>query len=166
MLRLIGSAMIGIVCAAYGFGRAATLRRRCDFMREFLNSLAVLEAEISFGRAPLGEIFKKLDAPELFGLYSDCAKNLPEHGIKKAWQCSAEHAADAASLYKAERDAVCSFGTDLGKSDVEGHKKATERITRLISGYAAAAEDEYSRMGRVWRSMGLLAGAMCILVFM
>ena len=164
MIRLIGSVMIGVVCAAYGFDRAAALKRRRDFLREFLNSLAVIEAEISFGRATLGEIFKKTDAPELFGLYSDCAKNLSELGIKKAWQLSAEHTADAASLYKAERDAIYSFGAELGKSDVEGHKKSTERITRLASAYAEAAEDEYRRMGRVWRSMGVLAGTLFVLI--
>ena len=157
--------MIGIVCAAYGFGRAAALKRRCDFLREFMNSLSVMETEISFGRATLGEIFIKIDAPELLGLYTDCAQNISGHGIRRAWQFAAEHAADAASLDKAEREAIYSFGSELGKSDIEGHKKAIARVAGLISGYAAAAEDEYRRMGRVWRSSGILAGALCMLIF-
>lgn len=165
MLRLIGSMALGTVCAMYGFGRAAALMRRRDFLRSFLSALSVIETEICFGRRTLGEIFSGLDSPELCGLFTDCTAGLEASGIKYAWQSAAASAAAVVGLNADEKSIITSLGAELGRTAAEGQKKVLGRAAAYISSQLEMAEDEYRRMGRVYRSCGVLAGAMCVLIF-
>lgn len=166
MLRFLGSAALGAVCVMYGFGRAAQLLRRRDFLRGFCGALSVIETEISFGRRTLSEIFPGLDSTELCGLFTGCASELDALGIRRAWQIAAEAAAQTAGLTADERDVIFSLGSELGRSDVEGQKNILKRTEAFVSAQLDKAEDEYKRMGRVYRSCGLLAGALILLIFL
>ncbi len=165
MLRTVGSFLIATVCAYYGFASAERLKRRCEFLTAFITSLSVLETEICFGRYSLESVFKRLDDKRLFGLYTSCCENILQSGIRKSWNDSTEQAAEQASLKASDRDAVLSLGNELGMSDVEGQKKAIARAAGLATLCEESARDEYSRLGRVYRSCGLLLGAFVLLMF-
>lgn len=165
MLRQTGSLMLAAACAMYGAELAAALRRRRDFMREFVTSLSVIETEIIFCARPLGEIFKKLDNKKLYGLFTECAAEIDKCGIKAAWEAAARQAAQCADLPKSCVDTLMQIGSELGRSDKEGQKKAIKRTAALADAAAAEADEEYKRMGRVYRGCGLLAGALCIIAF-
>ena len=164
MLRFIGSLALGAVCVMYGSERAAQLMRHRDFLRRFCGALSVIETEISFGRRALGDIFSELDSPELYGLFTDCADALEKSGIRNAWHSAASSAAKMAGLAADEQAELISLGTELGRSDVEGQKNILRRAAAYASARLEAAEDEYRRMGRVYRSCGLLVGALLILI--
>ena len=165
MLRLAGAVLIGVVCAMYGFFSADKLKKRYSFFREFITSLSVLETEITFGKYELRRIFKRMeDRPELCGLYSICAENIRESGIKRAWENAAETAAEKAGLRTEDISAVQSLGAELGMSDIEGQKNAIARTMELAKKCEMRAADEYDRLGRAYRVCGALAGVFCVLM--
>lgn len=164
MLKLVGSALIGSVCAYYGFISADRLRKRRDFLNEFKASLSVIETEITLGRYELGEIFRRIDHNQrLYGLYGLCASLMAEKGIKSAWGIAAERVSGQGCLKKEDISVISSLGSELGMSDINGQKKALRRVSELIRPLADNAGDEYTRLARVYRSCGVLAGIFIIL---
>lgn len=165
MFRLTGALMIAGVCAVYGFSAADRLKRRYLFLREFITSLSVIETEIVFGKYELERIFRGMeDKNALCGIYRVCADRIRGRGIKAAWDEAADKAADKAALRPEDINAVKTLGAELGMSDIGGQKNAIGRTRELSAGCAAAAEDEYRRMGRAYRICGALAGVFCILM--
>lgn len=164
MLKLIGASLLGFVCAYYGFISADRLKKRRDFLNEFKSSLSVIETEIVLGRYELGEIFRGIDkSQKLYGLYGICASLIEENGIRNAWKLASEKAGEQGCLKKEDISAVSSLGNELGMSDTDGQKKALKRAAELIKPLADNAGEEYTRLARVYRSCGVLAGIFIIL---
>ncbi len=167
MVRLMGALMVCAVCIWAGFSAADRLRRRRDFLRDFVTSLSVLETEIAFGKYDLEEIFGRMNADEhLYGMYKTCSEQLGEYGIKRAWNNAVSAVADAASLTDSDIDAVCALGAELGMSDINGQIRAIERTAELSSGNAGEAEERCTRLTRVYRGCGMLSGAFAVLMLM
>lgn len=163
MNKFIGAFMVAIVCTYFGFSQSDRLKKRKDFLAAFLNALSFLETEICFGRYDLKSIFKRIDDKKLFGLYTDCAEYISKLGIKKAWKNSVNSV--SGYLKPSDADAVLSLAAELGMSDVEGQKNAIKRTSQLITQCADNAEEEYARLGRVYRSCGVLAGIFVMIIF-
>ena len=167
MLRFAGALLIGAVCTMYGFLSSDQLKKRYVFFREFITSLSVIETEITFGKYELRKIFRRMeDKPELCGLYSICAENIKEIGIKRAWEQAAEAAAEKACIRSEDISMVQSLGAELGMSDVEGQKNAIARTRELAKKCETTATEEYNRLGRAYRLCGALAGVFCVLMIM
>lgn len=165
MIRLFGAAMVAVSCIFCGYGAAERLRKRKEFLRAFFNSLAVLETEICFGRHDLQSIFLGLDERSLCKLYLDCAEDIPEMGITSAWRKNVEKIYGIGFLKSNDKTAVMSLVPGLGKSDTEGQKKIISAAAGLTERYLCEAEEEYVRLGRVYRGCGILSGAFVILMF-
>lgn len=165
MGKFIGSLLIAVVCVYYGFSAADRLRKRKFFLTAFLNSLSFLETEIVLGRYDLKSVFKRINDKKLFGLYTECAECISDKGIKEAWRESVEKIHSAAALKNNDCDAVISLAAELGMSDVEGQKKAIARTTQLAARCFEEADEEYTRLGRVYRSCAVLTGIFAIIIF-
>ena len=166
MVKMTGALLIASVVVWLGFAQADRLKRRRDFLTAFGTSLTVLETEIEFGRYELKRIFERIDDNgKLFGFYGICASEIEEKGIKKAWSSATDKAVDAANLNSQDKDTILALGHELGMSDVSGQKKTIGRCAALLSQGAENAAGEYSRMARVYRSCGILAGAFVVLIF-
>ncbi len=164
MLKFIGAALIGSVCAYYGFISADRLRKRRNFLSDFKSSLSVIETEITMGRYELGVIFKRIDSDQrLYGLYGLCASLIEEKGIRKAWRLAVEKSAGQGCLKKEDISVISSLGNELGMSDVDGQKKALKRAAELVRPLSENAAEECARLSRVYRSCGVLAGIFIIL---
>lgn len=166
MTKLFGGILVAVVCAYYGFTAADRLKKRKDFLTAFLSSLSFLETEMCFGHYDLKSVFQRIDDKRLFNLYTDCAERITESGIRQAWKDSVKRKSDAAYLKMSDTDALLSLGTELGMSDIEGQKKAIARASQLISQCSDNADEEYSRLGRVYRSCGVLAGVFVVIMFL
>ncbi len=165
MIRLIGSMMIGSVCAWLGFVMADRLKKRRDFLSAFITSLTVLETEIEFGRRALEKAFAELDKEELFGFYRLCRDEMREIGIKKAWERAAEKTAEKAYLNQGDIRAISSLGAELGMTDVGGQKKNIARAREILAGCFDEAESDHKRLAKVYKSCGVLAGIFIVIVF-
>lgn len=165
MNRISGAAMIGIVCAAAGFRMADRLKRRKDFITSFITALTVMQTEIEFGKYELKEIFKKFyGIRALCGFFESCAEYMGEKGVRRSWSLSAEMVRDKAGLKKQDIESIISLGSELGMSDVGGQKKSIGRCIELLKNNACDADREYTRMARVYRGCGLLAGAFVVIM--
>ncbi len=166
MGRFFGSLLIAVVCAYYGFAAADRLKKRKDFLTSFLNSLSFLETEICFGNYDLKSVFKRLDDKKLCGIYADCAERITDLGIRRAWKESVGKTSGAVYLKTGDADALLSLTAELGMSDAEGQKKMIARTSQLISQCSDDAYEEYARLGRVYRSCGVLTGVFVVIMFL
>lgn len=165
MIRLFGAALVAVSCIFCGCGAAERLRKRKEFLKAFFNSLAVLETEICFGRHDLKSIFSRLDERNLCGFYLACAEDISEMGITSAWRKNVETVYGEGFLKSNDKTAVLSLVPGLGKSDTVGQKKIISAAAGLTERCLCEAEEEYVRLGRVYRGCGILSGAFVILMF-
>lgn len=157
--------MIGIVCSYAGFCAAGRLKKRRDTIRGFIASLKAAETEILFGRTDLREIFKRLSAGSCENdFFGACAKYTGELGIRQAWSRALNETTDM--LKNDEKEVIRSLGSELGMSDVEGQKRAIERVCGLLERAYDEANGEYMRLGGVYRKCGVLCGAFVVIVLL
>lgn len=164
MLRMAGAMITGGVCAYYGFAAADRLVRRRRFLNEMLTALSVLETEISFGHNELGLIFARLDKNKaLCGFFGCCRSGMADKGIKRAWEDALEDVTDRVCLKNDDVSALLSLGTEIGMSDIRGQSRTIKRASELLRACCADADESSARLGRVYRSCGVLTGIFIVL---
>lgn len=166
MIKLIGTMMIGSVCVWLGFSMSDKLKKRKNFLDAFITSLTALETEIEFGKYELRTIFKRLDKDGLCGFYGICCDNMAENGIRASWKKASLAAVERAYINIDDMEAIYVLGAELGKTDVEGQKKNIERVREMLIPCAENAADEYKRLGKVYKSCGVLAAVFIIIVML
>lgn len=167
MTKFIGGFMIAMVCAWFGFRSADGLKRRHEYLKQFISSLCALETEITFAGYELKTIFQHNAKNDLLhDFYILCADRIEADGIKSAWRSSLHDIKDNACL-KADDIAVMEqLGNELGMSDINGQKKAIERTCELLKSNEQSSYEEYARLAKVYRSCGVLAGIFVIIAIM
>ena len=155
MLRLIGGIMIICAGGAVGFLKADGLKKRADAIGKIITGLALLETDIGYGRKSLKETLLGIGESQGIGLFLEFAKCMDEIGIKKAI-CSAlleeEH------LKTIDKAPILELGETLGMTDAGSQIKAIKRSISVLSERKTEAEDEYKRLGKLYREGGVLGG--------
>lgn len=82
-------------------------------------------------------------------------KNQP---FEEAWRCRIKEIPKSFSLTKADRELLLCFGSELGKSDVDGQLKHIELYKTMFDKQLAEAEDEVKAKSRLYQTMGLFVG--------
>lgn len=157
--------MIGAVCAYMGIMRSNEMKNRCVMLERLISAFEMLETEIRFNRTEIKKAFLNTEkALPMYGFLKTAAENMDKLGIKKAW----ENAADKClrSLSDVDRNAVKILSSKLGMTDAEGQIKQLEYVKNILKHQAGEAEKEYKRLGRLYRSGGVLAGAFIVLVLL
>lgn len=165
MIRLFGGFLIFIVSTYCGFSAASRLRRRSEFLKAISDALTYVISEIEFSHTELREIFSRADiSGALADFFKSCRDELATSGIREAWEKTVHIKADELSLKECDKDALLQLGVQLGKSDIDGQKKAIGRTVAMLDGYKKSAEEEYVRLSKPYRSCGILLGVFVLLI--
>lgn len=166
MLRLFGGILIFTVSSYIGFHMADRLRKRVSFLRAMSDALAFISAEIEFGHYSLDSIFRRIDSSNaLCGFFDYCKNHIHKDGIREAWNNSVEYISDKVFVTDDDIDAVAMLGGELGMTDIKGQKNAISRTILHIDKNAKSAEAEYARLGKTYRSCGMLMGVFFLIIF-
>lgn len=155
MLRLIGSFMIIVAGSAIGFLKADSLKKRVEELEKIITGLNLLETDIGYGRKDLKEILIAIGESQGIGLFLEIAKCMDEIGIKKA-VCSA--LLEEESLKPTDIAPILELGENFGMTDVTSQIKAIKRTVSVLSERKSEAEEEYKRLGKLYREGGVLGG--------
>ena len=165
MLKLAGALFILLAGGLTGLHMSRQYTGRPRQIRQLIQALQRLETEISYGSTPLGDAFASI-ARQLSGpvaqLMEEAAKELAAETVdtRQALERSAERCWQRTALRAAERDIWLHLGSILGVSDRDDQIRHLRlAMSQLKTEETAALEDE-RRYAPMWRSLGVLGGAL------
>lgn len=163
LIKLIGAGIIFASCAYLGLRKSGDLKARGNALDAVYAALLQLETEISFCVNDLKRAFLSIDKnTRTCGLFRDAAEHMEEYGIKKAWAYAVVK--NPAPLNNDDRELILMLASKLGMTDAKNQLRHIAYIKELVSAQAAAAKSDYDRLGKIYRSGGLLAGLFIILI--
>ena len=165
MIRFIGAGMIIAASAAAGAYMNARLHKRVKYLDNFSAALEYLKSHICFSDFEMEKALRLTDKiGNTGGVFRAAAENMRADGLKKAWKRAVYINADKMCLKAPDADALASLGERLGLTDAEDQKKNIENVLVSLSVCRAAAVKEYEKNGRLYRSCGILCGALAALL--
>ena len=163
-VRLLGGGLIACAMAWRGMCEAQKLQQRVEFLKAISAGLETVKTEMEFGRYELGYIFKKLDTKNDRGFFKTCQKGIEEKGIKKAWANAVADVTEYGFLKDNDSDIILQLGNRLGMSDIEGQKNNIDMTVTELQKNITVAEEEYIRLGKVYRGCGVLLGIFIMII--
>ena len=170
MLKLIGSVMIFGSCAALGLNARRELRRRVAAADAMLLALRLMENEITARRTPMPEIIDLLAKNEnavVRQIFSGVRRRMRERSglsLSYLW-CAGMRAAQAdAGLGREECGVLCDAANFLGRYDASEQKAAIDTALHRLQMLRELAFAELRDRGSLYRTCGIAAGLLVILV--
>lgn len=165
LIKLIGSAMLILSSFSVGYYMSKSLYRRKDFLSSFLIFLNHLATNIRY------------NSDDIFTLAALCADMEELDNFKSitsdrsasftaAWNKAVLTIPKAYSLKKSDISLLKDFGSELGKTDVEGQLKHIELYKVMFKKQLADAENEITKKSKLYKTMGFFVGTAAALVMM
>ena len=170
MLKLIGGVMIFGACAALGLSARQGLRRRVAAADDMLLALSLMQSEIASRRTPLPEIIADLaDNPNatLRVVFSGLTRRLREQNglsLSYLWRANLRACRAEVGLGEIECAILCDAANYLGRYDAAEQRAGLQQVSRRLTAARKAAADELGSKGGLYRTCGIAAGILIILV--
>jgi|GEM_PF-31162 len=170
MLKLIGAALVLLSGALFGYFQAGQLAARPRQLNDLIRALQRLETEIVYGFTPLPEALERIGAasPDPVGqLFRSAAAKLAEsrgRPVHQIWQDTLSQGWRHTAMKLPEREALRQLGFTLGLSDREDQAKHLKLCMLQLEAEERLARDEQGKYERMWRSLGLLLGALVVIL--
>lgn len=170
MLKLLGGLLIMAGALWCGVSAVERLRRRVRALEDLRASLAWLSEELTFRLTPLPGLLERLgrDRHGPVGLfYQEVLAGLaqdPEGGLRQSWRRAMVLQLDF--LKEEERQVLVEVGQTLGRYDARAQAQFLEQATGRLDAIHTQAREEARRLGRVYTTLSLAAGAALVLVLL
>lgn len=154
-LKLIGCVLLIGAASASGVMLSRRLYRRRDFLKSFLVFISSLSTSIRY------------NCSDIFTLVASCAEygNLdciaPKEGagsFDSAWKDKIDNIPKNYSLTRSDKQLLCEFGAQLGKTDTDGQLKHLELYKIEFSNRLSLAENAINKKSKLYKVMGFFAG--------
>ena len=170
MLKLMGALLLAGGAAAVGFSAAAGLNRRVRTLRVLLEALELIEREISFQLTPMDQLLERLSKrtpPPAGGFFACCRAGLEQLGERSLAQIWREALAqNSMGLAQQELDTLAGLGDLLGRYDGAGQQEALAQVRLQLAQDLRQAEKDREKRGRMYRVLGVTAGAFLVIVLL
>ena len=164
-MRLLGILLVAAACAGAGFLAAARLRRETIALERLILLTESASAYIRCQSPELADLLQLLadDCGEFRFLTEIAAKLRPGVPPSALWREAVER--DTA-VPEAAKDILCSLGEVLGTTDKAGQLSALALHRERLLRAAGESRDRSLRQGKLYRSLGLLGGAMAVVLLL
>ncbi|MED5017560.1 stage III sporulation protein SpoIIIAB [Paenibacillus chibensis] len=169
MLKLLGAVLILLSGTLAGFHQAARFAARPKQIRELILAMQRLETEISYGFTPLPDAFSKMAeqlGEPLRTLFKRAAHYMASSGItaQESIQRSLQENWKRTAMKTPERDILHQLSFTLGTSDRQDQIKHIALAAQQLKHEEAMARDEQAKYEKISRSLGLLIGALIVIL--
>lgn len=157
--------MIFAACTCTGFYLSSSMKRRIDRLETEKRLTEEMSTVIRYRSLTLREIISQLAESPFYkelGFIGCIEKSDRFIPFARAWEEGIEKDPE---LSPAERDILRRMGRELGTTDTEGQLAALGAYCRELEELAADEKEKYSTKGRMYRSLGVLFGAMAGILF-
>lgn len=161
MLKIIASICFIITGALCGVLISDRLKLKMEICREIQGLLIQFSGLIHYRGLDVYEIIYEAKRSGAYA-HLDFLEQLPENpepenNFHEIWS---ETIMASESIGNEEKNLMLSFGKRFGTSDIDGQLAEIEAALQEISAIKICREEEYHQKGRLYRSMGMLAGTM------
>jgi stage III sporulation protein AB len=170
MLKLFGALLIFAAGTLAGFYQSSRYMNRPVQIRHLVLALERLQTEISYGGTPLPEALARSGRgiPQPVGaLFAEASRRMNEPGSSSAmeiWQDAVAETWKRTAMREPEREILMSVGATLGASGRDDQLKHLRLAVRQLQSEEETARDEQMRYGKMWRSLGIMAGALVVIL--
>lgn len=165
MLKLLGALLL--IGAGTGFGllKARRLADRPAQIRRLVRMLNQLETEIAFGYTPLPEALARIGrhgADPLAALFREAAGRLKEgeRAVADAWGQAVENAWGRTAMKRGEKEVLLTLGHTLGATDRDDQARHLRLAVKQLETLEPDAAEEQRKYEKMWKSLGILGGAL------
>ncbi len=165
--KLLGAVLIIIASATVGRYASKKLEKRVCFLADVQQGILTLAREMDYALTPMPQAFAVAaqtarSARFLFGSAAEILSSQRGVSAEEAWK---EAMQQVTMPLKAEEVQVLeSFATGLGLSDKANQLKKLELSRLRLQALETTAKEEYQKMAKVWRSLGLTFGFAVVLI--
>lgn len=161
MIKLVGIILIVFTGAGIGIFASEKLKQQlcsCKLLIEMFNSISVM---IRYRAMDFYEVSKELK--ENISLSKlEFISQLPEsyngtNSFSDEWHKAVE--SDSQIGFE-EKEILHSFASNIGTSDIEGQLSELELVSCRLKAVEEKRKEDYIRKGKLYRSVGVLAGIM------
>lgn len=147
---------------------AADLKKRVEILKEVRLMLAKIKLMVEYNSATVYEIAEslakdsRLSSLGFLKTLSGSAEN-SEAIFSEQWE-NAVNGCRCTYLKKEDISLIVSVGCQLGKSGVEGQMSSIGMKEKELEALISEAEAELVRKGKLYRSLGVLSGALAAVI--
>ncbi|ANY71927.1 stage III sporulation protein SpoIIIAB [Paenibacillus ihbetae] len=170
MLKLIGALLVIGAGTLAGFYQAQQFAVRPRQLRELILALQRLETEISYGFTPLPDALERISASlrdPLKSLFAQAAQYMrPDYGLsaQDSIRKALEDYWKRTSMRNAEREVMEQLSGVLGTSDRQDQMKHIALAAQQLKHEEEAAREDQAKYEKMSKSLGLLIGALIVIL--
>lgn len=162
VLKLIGGALLILSTFSVGYYKSKCLYNRRDFLKSFLVFISVLSTNIRYNSDDIFTVINiSAENSNLFFLKinDDYNKTFCE-----IWNEIVLNVPRQCSLKKSDKELLLEFGSQLGKTDVDGQLKHLELYKSIFEKQFSDSQEEISQKSKLYKTMGFFVGATATLM--
>jgi stage III sporulation protein AB len=169
-LKIIGGGAVCAASSAIGFYFSVKQRLHIDELYEFKKALLILKSEIDYALSPFAEaalnISRRTGAPAQ-GFFAALGENLKADGAlaQGAWD-AARSALARSRLDEEDKDALAQVGRTMGYLDKPLQLSSIDLALEHITSKTGRLEAGTAQNGRLYGSVGVIAGLMAVIALM
>ena len=169
MTRILGAVLTAGVCAWLGDRRAGQLKKRVETLDSLLTAFRGMERELSDCLTPLPELMERVAAwttppvRSVFRGIKEALARLEEEAFSAAWCRLVD---EIPNLEQEDRRVICSLGGVLGRYDGHRQGEAVACVCRELERNRERAEQNFSSLGRVYRTVGAVCGGFLLILLL
>ena len=171
IVTVVGCILIIGACSYIGFFLGKQYNTRFEQIKKLRSSLKMLETEIGYSMNPLPEalfrVGSRISGP-VGTLYEHTSQVLEKNAglpMEQIWKGGLDRLSEEGSLKREELDVMDDFGLGLGGSDREEQLKNLHLAQEHLRIIEASAESDRNKYERMYKTLGVLAGAALAIVF-
>lgn len=155
--------MIIFAGSILGFLKADGLSMRAKLLGRIIMGLNLLKTDICYGRKDLKPALSVIGKNHDIELFTKTAEGMSEKGIKKALVEALDSCGE--HLKDGDKEPIMALSENLGMTDIESQINAIENAIITLTEASKEADEEYKRLGKMYRSVGVLGGMLVALIF-
>lgn len=170
MLRLMGALLVAGAAAYIGFSAARRLGERVETLRGFLAALQFMADELECRLTPMPELLARLrqeGAEAVRPFFAACERKMNRLGdvhFSEIWSSALTYC--RLPLEAEDQETLLVLGRLLGRYELEAQLRGLGAATRELTRALERAEADRLRLGRLYRTLGLGAGVMLVLILL
>lgn len=170
MIKVAGSCLILFSSTAIGFWCSGRLRDRLEELEYIRKLLLMLRGEIRYSHATLSEAFqaigKRMKPP--YGAFllrtAEAMDSMEGQTLSQLWETGIREELTDSALKKEDKERLIWLGSQLGYLDTQMQLSTIELYLEQIQEELQSAAESVKRNGRLYQTLGVMAGIFLVIL--
>lgn len=169
-VKLLGITLITGSSTAIGFFFSGRLRERIEELEMMKKLLMLLRGEIRYNHATLTESFQIIAErmENIYGMFllrvSEELMAMDGQTLAQIWERNVRECFRESAMSREDKDRLLSLGGQLGYLDIEMQLNTIELYLEQLQEEISHAQEASKRNGKLYQTMGVIAGIFVVLL--